>query len=128
MDPQELTYLEEERCYIIPEGVRPVLKTFRIEVTHTHSLNKLSVDVLQMCLGHQVVGSVKYPVCFCVCVQVLFWGLRELKRVQLFEVERPMVRVECAGRQLESEEIESYQTHPNFKELVRYLDVVSCFH
>ncbi|XP_039653756.1 fer-1-like protein 4 [Perca fluviatilis] len=85
VDPQELTYLEDQRGYIIPEGVRPVLKTFRIEV--------------------------------------LFWGLRELKRVQLFEVERPLVRVECAGRQLESEEIESYGTHSNFKELVRYMDV-----
>ncbi|XP_034725482.1 fer-1-like protein 4 [Etheostoma cragini] len=85
VEPQELTYLEEQRFYIIPEGVRPVLKTFRIEV--------------------------------------LFWGLRELKRVQLFEVERPMVRVECAGRQLESEEIESYSSHSNFKELVRYIDV-----
>ncbi|XP_067442564.1 fer-1-like protein 4 [Thunnus thynnus] len=85
VEPQELTYLEEERYYIIPEGVRPVLRTFRIEV--------------------------------------LFWGLRDLKRVQLFEVERPLVRVECAGRQLDSEEIENYQTNPNFKELVRYLDV-----
>jgi len=37
VDPQELTYLEEERCYVIPEGVRPVLKTFRIEVTHTNT-------------------------------------------------------------------------------------------
>uniref|UniRef100_A0A3B4VIG5 Fer-1-like protein 4 n=1 Tax=Seriola dumerili TaxID=41447 RepID=A0A3B4VIG5_SERDU len=85
VDPQELSYMEEQRCYIIPDGVRPVLRTFRIEV--------------------------------------LFWGLRELKRVQLFEVERPMMRVECAGRQLESEEIVSYKTHPNFKELVRYIDV-----
>ncbi|XP_070758115.1 fer-1-like protein 4 [Enoplosus armatus] len=85
VDPQELMYLEEERFYLIPEGVRPVLKTFRIEV--------------------------------------LFWGLRELKRVELFEVTRPLVRMECAGRQLESEEIESYKTHPNFKDLVRYIDV-----
>ncbi|XP_062271498.1 fer-1-like protein 4 [Scomber scombrus] len=85
VDPQELPYLEEEGFYFIPDGVRPVLKTFRIEV--------------------------------------LFWGLRDLKRVQLFEVERPMVRVECAGQQLESEEIESYQNHPNFKEVVRYLHV-----
>lgn len=61
----------------------------------------------------------------CVCVQVLFWGLRELKRVQLFEVERPKVKVECAGRQLESEEIENYKTNPNFKEIVRHIDVVS---
>ncbi|XP_058488607.1 fer-1-like protein 4 [Solea solea] len=85
VEPQELSYMEDQKCYIIPAGVRPVLKTFRIEV--------------------------------------LFWGLRELKRVQLFEVERPLVRVECAGRQLESEEIDSYKAHPNFKELVRYIDV-----
>ncbi|XP_034389646.1 fer-1-like protein 4 [Cyclopterus lumpus] len=85
VDPQELTYLEEEKCYIIPEGVRPVLKTFRIEV--------------------------------------LFWGLRELKRVQLFEVERPRVRVECGGQQLESEEIVSYKTHSNFKEVAGHIDV-----
>ncbi|KAM9758875.1 fer-1-like protein 4 [Menidia menidia] len=85
VDPQELTYVDEQRSYCIPEGVRPVLKTFRIEV--------------------------------------LFWGLRELKRVQLFEVDHPLVRVECAGRQLESEEIQSYKTNPNFKEVVRYIDV-----
>ncbi|KAI3369771.1 hypothetical protein L3Q82_024597 [Scortum barcoo] len=85
VDPQELTYLEEERFYIIPDGVRPVLKTFRIEV--------------------------------------LFWGLRDLKRVELFEVTRPQVMIECAGRHLESEEIESYKSHPNFKELVLYIDV-----
>ncbi|KAM4587956.1 fer-1-like protein 4 [Odontesthes bonariensis] len=85
VDPQELTYMDEQRSYNIPEGVQPVLKTFRIEV--------------------------------------LFWGLRELKRVQLFEVDRPLVKVECAGRQLESEEIQSYKTNPNFKEVVRYIDV-----
>nr|XP_057911615.1 fer-1-like protein 4 isoform X1 [Doryrhamphus excisus] len=85
VDPQELTYLEEQRSYDIPQGVRPVLRNFRIEV--------------------------------------LFWGLRELKRVQLFEVERPMVRVECAGCQLESEEIENFKEHPNFKELSRFLNV-----
>ncbi|XP_031698530.1 fer-1-like protein 4, partial [Anarrhichthys ocellatus] len=36
VEPKELTYLEEQKYYIIPEGVRPVLKTFRIEVTNTH--------------------------------------------------------------------------------------------
>ncbi|XP_061689432.1 fer-1-like protein 4 isoform X2 [Syngnathoides biaculeatus] len=85
VDPQELTYLPDQRRYDIPEGVRPVLRNFRIEV--------------------------------------LFWGLRELKRVQLFQVERPLVKVECAGRQLESEEMESYKSHANFKELVRFLHV-----
>ncbi|XP_046882515.1 fer-1-like protein 4 [Hypomesus transpacificus] len=85
VDPQEPQFLEEERCYVIPEGVRPVLKTFRIEV--------------------------------------LFWGLRDLCRVNLFEVERPQVRIECAGHCLESEEMENYKVTPNFKEIVRHFHV-----
>uniref|UniRef100_A0A8C6SU99 Fer-1 like family member 4 n=1 Tax=Neogobius melanostomus TaxID=47308 RepID=A0A8C6SU99_9GOBI len=84
LDPQELEYAED-RTFLIPEGVRPVLKTFRIEV--------------------------------------LFWGLRDLKRVQLFEIERPMVRVECSGKTLESEEIQDYKSQSNFKDMVRCLDV-----
>ncbi|XP_077384701.1 fer-1-like protein 4 isoform X2 [Festucalex cinctus] len=88
VDPQELTYLQEQRCYDIPQGVRPILRKFRIEF-----------------------------------LQLLLWGLRELKRVQLFEVERPLVKVQCAGQQLESDEMESYKTHGNFKEPVRFLHV-----
>lgn len=64
-------------------------------------------------------------VCVRVCIQVLFWGLRELKRVELFEVSRPFVRIECAGHQLESEEIDNFKLHPNFKEMVSFIDVVS---
>lgn len=32
VDPREPEYLKEEKYYIIPDGVRPVLKKFRIEV------------------------------------------------------------------------------------------------
>ncbi|KAM3850594.1 fer-1-like protein 4 [Diretmus argenteus] len=85
VDPQDLSFLPDQRRFIIPDGIRPVLRTFRIEV--------------------------------------LFWGLRDLRRVHLLEVEHPLVRVECAGRQLESEEIDSYKTNPNFRELARYVDV-----
>lgn len=56
---------------------------------------------------------------------MLFWGLRDLKRVELFEVARPMVWIECAGKQLESEEIDNFKVHPNFKERVHFIDVVS---
>ncbi|XP_071016401.1 fer-1-like protein 4 [Oncorhynchus clarkii lewisi] len=83
--PREPEYLKEEKCYIIPDGVRPVLKKFRIEV--------------------------------------LYWGVRDLKRVNLFEVERPQVRMECAGQRIESEEIEGYKVLPNFKEVVKHFDV-----
>ncbi|XP_063071629.1 fer-1-like protein 4 [Engraulis encrasicolus] len=85
VEPREPEFLLEERCYIIPEGVRPVLRKFRIEV--------------------------------------LYWGLRDLKRVNLFEVEKPQVRIECAGQMIESEEMESYKQNPNFSEMVKHFDV-----
>ncbi|TRY91493.1 hypothetical protein DNTS_029472 [Danionella cerebrum] len=83
--PKEPLYIKEESYYIIPEGVRPVLRKYRIEV--------------------------------------LYWGLRDLKRVNLFEVERPQVRMECAGQMIESEEIQSYKLNPNFNDVVKHFDV-----
>uniref|UniRef100_A0AAY4DXW4 C2 domain-containing protein n=1 Tax=Denticeps clupeoides TaxID=299321 RepID=A0AAY4DXW4_9TELE len=85
VEPREPEFLREERYYVIPEGVRPVLRKFRIEV--------------------------------------LYWGVRDLKRVNLFEVEKPQVRIECAGQRIESEEIESSKLNPNFSEMVKHFDV-----
>lgn len=55
---------------------------------------------------------------------MLYWGLRDLKRVNLFEVERPQVRMECAGKMIESEEIQNYKLNPNFNDVVKHFDVV----
>uniref|UniRef100_A0A8C5QKH4 C2 domain-containing protein n=1 Tax=Leptobrachium leishanense TaxID=445787 RepID=A0A8C5QKH4_9ANUR len=86
VEPKEPEFMHDEsERYIIPRGIRPVLKEFRIEV--------------------------------------LFWGLRDLKRINLFEVNQPQVRIECAGKKVESEVIMSYQEFPNFTELVKSLDV-----
>ncbi|KAG9473826.1 hypothetical protein GDO78_004239 [Eleutherodactylus coqui] len=85
--PTEPEFMDEtmER-YIIPAGIRPVLKEFRIEV--------------------------------------LFWGLRDLRRINLFEVEQPQVRIECAGKIVESEVILSYKEFPNFTELAKCVNVL----
>ncbi|XP_032560875.1 fer-1-like protein 4 [Chiroxiphia lanceolata] len=87
VEPKEPDFLGDPRAgrFIIPEGVRPVLKEFRIEI--------------------------------------LFWGLRDLKRVNLFEVVEPQVIIECAGKKVESEVIMTYKENPNFTELVKYMDV-----
>ncbi|NXH56767.1 FR1L4 protein, partial [Rhabdornis inornatus] len=87
VEPKEPDYLEDPCAgwFIIPEGIRPALKEFRIEI--------------------------------------LFWGLRDLKRVNLFEVDEPQVIIECAGKKVESEVIVSYKKNPNFNELVKYMDV-----
>ena len=58
-------------------------------------------------------------------LQVLFWGLRELKRVQLLSVDRPQVFIECAGSSLRSSVIQSYKKIPNFTVLVDAIDMVT---
>lgn len=91
-------------------------------------LNHAVVDMLHVCETVFIIVPdfcVRVFVCVRVCIQVLFWGLRELKRVELFEVSRPFVRIECAGHQLESEEIDNFKLHPNFKEMVSFIEVVS---
>ncbi|XP_052647711.1 fer-1-like protein 4 isoform X4 [Harpia harpyja] len=56
-------------------------------------------------------------------LEILFWGLRDLKRVNLFEVDQPQVIIECAGKKVESEVIVAYKENPNFTEVVKYMDV-----
>jgi len=41
VDPKEPQYIKEECHYIIPEGVRPVLRQYRIEV-QSHNLESKS--------------------------------------------------------------------------------------
>ncbi|XP_066543887.1 fer-1-like protein 6 [Amia ocellicauda] len=56
-------------------------------------------------------------------LEVLFWGLRELKKVQLLSVDRPQVFIECAGKGIRSSVIQSYKSNPNFSVLVDVFDV-----
>lgn len=56
-------------------------------------------------------------------VEVLFWGVRELKKVQLLSVDRPQVFIECAGRGVKSSVIQSYKKNPNFSVLADWFEV-----
>ncbi|GFQ89065.1 otoferlin, partial [Trichonephila clavata] len=56
-------------------------------------------------------------------IEVLFWGLRELKRVHLMTVDRPRVDIECAGHVLQSSIILNYKKNPNFSTPVKHFDV-----
>ncbi|XP_078483992.1 otoferlin isoform X2 [Ciona intestinalis] len=57
-------------------------------------------------------------------VEVLFWGLRDLKRVQLISVDRPRVDIEIAGRCVSSCLITNYKKNPNFAEPVKFIEDV----
>ncbi|XP_032072185.1 otoferlin [Thamnophis elegans] len=56
-------------------------------------------------------------------VEILFWGLRDLKRVNLSQVDRPRVDIECAGRGVQSSLIQNYKKNPNFSTLVKWFEV-----
>ncbi|XP_005073568.1 otoferlin isoform X4 [Mesocricetus auratus] len=56
-------------------------------------------------------------------VEVLFWGLRDLKRVNLAQVDRPRVDIECAGKGVQSSLIHNYKKSPNFNTLVKWFEV-----
>ncbi|MEQ2191519.1 hypothetical protein XENOCAPTIV_029909, partial [Xenoophorus captivus] len=60
-------------------------------------------------------------------LQVLFWGLRDLKRINLAQVDRPRVDIECAGRGVQSALIQNYKKNPNFSTLVKWFEVVRLF-
>uniref|UniRef100_F6VBD0 C2 domain-containing protein n=1 Tax=Ciona intestinalis TaxID=7719 RepID=F6VBD0_CIOIN len=57
-------------------------------------------------------------------VEVLFWGLRDLKRVQLISVDRPRVDIEIAGRCVSSCLINNYKKNPNFAEPIKFIEDV----
>uniref|UniRef100_A0A8C7SF72 Otoferlin n=1 Tax=Oncorhynchus mykiss TaxID=8022 RepID=A0A8C7SF72_ONCMY len=56
-------------------------------------------------------------------IEVLFWGLRDLRRVNLALVDRPRVDIECAGRGVQSALIQNYKKNPNFSTLVKWFEV-----
>ena len=55
--------------------------------------------------------------------EVLFWGLRDLKRVHWLTVDKPRVDVECAGHIIQSSVIMNAKRNPNFSTLVKFLDI-----
>jgi hypothetical protein len=53
------------------------------------------------------------------------WGLRQLKRVQLLQVDHPIVDVECGGARVTTKPLPSYHKNSNYEEPLQYMDVVS---
>ncbi|KAK4312408.1 hypothetical protein Pmani_016177 [Petrolisthes manimaculis] len=56
-------------------------------------------------------------------LEVLFWGLRDLKRIHLLTVDRPRVDVEVAGHIIQSAVLTSARKNPNFTNPVKYIDL-----
>ncbi|XP_052746509.1 otoferlin [Bicyclus anynana] len=54
---------------------------------------------------------------------VIYWGLRDLKRIHLLSVDKPRVDIECAGNTMSSTVIQSVRSNPNFPCPVKFIDV-----
>ena len=57
-------------------------------------------------------------------LQVLCWGVRDMKRFQLLPVTSPLVEVECGGTVVRSEHIKDAKKNPNFPKPVVSFEVV----
>ncbi|XP_071746024.1 otoferlin isoform X2 [Lepeophtheirus salmonis] len=55
--------------------------------------------------------------------EVLFWGLRDVKRVHWLTVDKPRVDIECAGNIIQSSVITNAKKNPNFSTTVKFLDI-----
>ncbi len=60
-------------------------------------------------------------------IEILAWGLRNMKSFQLSDIDRPQVIFECAGRTIETEIIKNLKKNPNFTKPVMQLDIVILF-
>lgn len=56
-------------------------------------------------------------------IEVLFWGLRDLKRIHLLTVDKPRVDIECSGHILYSSIIQNSKKNPNFSTPIKFLDL-----
>ncbi|KAJ8683958.1 hypothetical protein QAD02_019750 [Eretmocerus hayati] len=56
-------------------------------------------------------------------MELIFWGVRDLRRVNLLPVMKPKIVVECAGVRIESEIMENAKKFSNFKQIHSSIDL-----
>ena len=60
------------------------------------------------------------------CVlQILCWGVRNMKNFELRSVRNPAIEFECAGKIVTSEVMKDVKQHPNFAEPFLFMEIVS---
>lgn len=58
-------------------------------------------------------------------VEVLFWGLRNLRKVHFLAIKKPKITVELSNEILECETITSTNQCLNFPSTIKFMDVVN---
>ncbi len=73
---------------------------------------------------HYIVPSGIRPTLQKMRVEVLCWGVRDMKKYQLQRVKSPLVEMECGGVKVQTEHINDTKENPNFPKPVISFDVV----
>ncbi|KAI1241352.1 hypothetical protein IHE44_0009835 [Lamprotornis superbus] len=95
----------------VPLGIRPVLSRYRVEVTNVP---------VGPCLGQESISKGVGKAGENQESRICPW---DLKRVNLAQVDRPRVDIECAGKGVQSALIQNYKKNPNFSTLVKWFEV-----
>ena len=54
------------------------------------------------------------------------WGVRNMKKFQLTDIECPQVIFECGEYKIETEVLRNLKKNPNFRKPLLFLDLVIC--
>jgi len=65
-----------------------------------------------------------HRIIFVIAIQVLCWGVRDMKRYQLLKVDSPLVEIECGGTVVRTQPIKDASKDPNFPDPIISFDVV----
>lgn len=57
-------------------------------------------------------------------LEIIFWGVRNLQKVDLFTISKPKVVLECAQTFLQSDTLLNIQSNSNFTEINKFMDIV----
>lgn len=60
-------------------------------------------------------------------VEIVFWGVRDLKKVQLLQITKPKITLQIFDLKLHSNTIANVKKNLNFLEPVKFLDLVSTY-
>jgi hypothetical protein len=74
--------------------------------------------------GHFTVPSGIRPTLQRTRMEILCWGIRDMKRFRLLQVTSPLVELECGGNVIKTKHIADTKKNPNFPEPVVSMDVL----
>ena len=57
-------------------------------------------------------------------IEVLAWGVRNMKKFQMSDIENPQVIFECGEHKIETTILKNVKKNPNFTKPVLYFDIV----